>query len=173
MSGLPTVAAMPAIPARWAELGINLRPEMLQDADFILDLFVAVRSLEFAAMGWPATTLRAFLANQSRLQNNHYAVACPGLLRLIIAAAGTPVGRIYLCPCSDTLRIVDISLLPNWRGRGLGTDLLAAVQTMAAARGVGVGLSVRRGNPAARLYRRHGFVQRPGAGLDVEMHWPE
>lgn len=54
---------------------------------------------------------------------------------------------------------LSISLLPEYRGMGIGTALmkrmLEALKELGYAR---VSLSVWRANPAARLYRRLGFV---------------
>jgi ribosomal protein S18 acetylase RimI-like enzyme len=52
-----------------------------------------------------------------------------------------------------------IACRPSQRGRGLGDVLMAAVVEAAAAAGhPAVVLSVREGNPAHRLYARHGFA---------------
>jgi ribosomal protein S18 acetylase RimI-like enzyme len=166
------MTAIPVLSGPWSEQGLFLRPETAEDADFILDLFAAVRGPEFAAMGWPPALLRDFLASQSMMQNRHYANAYPGALRLIIMATDIRVGRLYLHPHPDGLRIVDIALMPDWQGRGLGGDLLRAVQAMAMdRRGGGVSLSVALANPAQRLYRRLGFTSQQTAGPDMEMHW--
>ena len=51
-----------------------------------------------------------------------------------------------------------IAVLPQERGRGLGTALLAALFETLRARGVRqTSLSVQKENPAARLYRRVGY----------------
>ncbi len=54
---------------------------------------------------------------------------------------------------------VAIACRPAQRGRGLGDALLRALVEAAAVAGhAGLVLSVREGNPAQRLYERHGFV---------------
>ena len=51
-----------------------------------------------------------------------------------------------------------ISLLPSYRGRGIGTALLRSLFGLLSAQGFGhVSLSVQKTNPAVRLYRRLGF----------------
>lgn len=165
------MTAIPVLPSPWSEQGLFLRPETPEDTDFIRDLFASVRGPEFAAMGWPPALLHDLLVSQSTMQNRHYASVYPNALRLIIMAGGIPVGRLYLHPRHEGLRVVDIALLPDWRGRGLGGDLLRAVQAMAAACKDGVSLSVTRTNPARHLYQRLGFTEQPGAGPDMEMQW--
>ena len=51
-----------------------------------------------------------------------------------------------------------ISLLPEYRGKGFGTGMLNALLAELRTRGCkAVSLSVQKGNPAVRLYRRAGF----------------
>ena len=53
---------------------------------------------------------------------------------------------------------LSVSLLPGYRGRGIGTALLQRLLVEAAQRFAGVSLSVSESNPAGRLYERSGFV---------------
>lgn len=55
-----------------------------------------------------------------------------------------------------------IAVLPEYRGQGIGTDLLATLVDTAARRYRGISLSVVGENPAINLYRRFGFeIVRP------------
>lgn len=68
----------------------------------------------------------------------------------------------------DAVPELAVSVLPAWRGRGIGTALLKGLIERCSAAGLpAVSLSVQRANPAARLYERLGF--REVAGDDVEM----
>ena len=53
---------------------------------------------------------------------------------------------------------VGIGLVPGWRGMGIGTRLMRALQDEAVTRGIPrLSLSVDHENPAQRLYERVGF----------------
>lgn len=52
-----------------------------------------------------------------------------------------------------------IGLVPSARDRGVGGLLLGALFASAEDRYPAIALSVREGNPAVRLYARHGFVE--------------
>lgn len=62
---------------------------------------------------------------------------------------------------AEQAHINNLAVLPTLRGRGLGTQLLAAITREAAHLGAGlVTLEVRESNlPARRLYERAGFYQ--------------
>ncbi|WP_233554447.1 GNAT family N-acetyltransferase [Deinococcus cavernae] len=65
-----------------------------------------------------------------------------------VVSEGLP-GELYL----DTL-----ATLPDVRGQGVGTALLRACSEKARQQSLPLGLLVEEGNPAQRLYVRHGFV---------------
>jgi ribosomal protein S18 acetylase RimI-like enzyme len=53
---------------------------------------------------------------------------------------------------------LSIAVLPDYRGKGIGSALLTALLDAAAERFPAVSLSVSRDNPALRLYTRFGFT---------------
>lgn len=61
---------------------------------------------------------------------------------------------------------LSMSLLPSYRGRGVGTVLLRCLLSAAEQRCSAVSLSVSASNPARRLYAREGFVPVSGMGGD-------
>ncbi|MDR3202325.1 MAG: GNAT family N-acetyltransferase [Bifidobacteriaceae bacterium] len=65
---------------------------------------------------------------------------------------------------------IAIAVLPEQRGQGLGSELLAALFRELRARGWGrVSLSCDKTNPALRLYRRLGFATVADGGEDLIM----
>jgi len=55
------------------------------------------------------------------------------------------------------IRIIDIALLPEHRGNGVGTSLLRDLLAEGESGGKRVTIHVERFNPALRLYERLGF----------------
>jgi ribosomal protein S18 acetylase RimI-like enzyme len=151
--------------------GMELRREEPDDAAFLKQLFYAVRSPEFGAAGWPEEQMRDFLAIQERMQWTHYDRTYKRLERWIAEKNGRPIGRLYLATEPDALRVVEISIMPEDRGRGLGRELLRGVLEQASAAGLDVVLSVDRGNPAEDLYRRMGFETVRDEGMKTGMRW--
>ena len=62
---------------------------------------------------------------------------------------------------SNEIPELAIAVLPDYRGQGIGTNLLTQVLAMAQQHYPGVSLSVRANNPVLRLYQRAGFVKVP------------
>lgn len=63
-----------------------------------------------------------------------------------------------------------VSVLPPWRGRGVGTALLRALATRCELLGYsGLSLSVQRANPACKLYKRLGFTEVAGNNDEAAM----
>ena len=70
------------------------------------------------------------------------------------------------------IRIVDIALLPEHRGGGVGTALLRDLLAEADAAGKRVTIHVERFNPALRLYERLGFSVAEDKGVYLLLERP-
>lgn len=92
----------------------------------------------------------------------------PDDLGLIALNDGKPVGATWLRLLTGENKgygYVDAStpelsmaLLPEYRGKGIGSQLLARLFAAAEPRYAAICLSVSRDNPAQRLYQRMGFT---------------
>jgi GNAT superfamily N-acetyltransferase len=71
----------------------------------------------------------------------------------VILIDGEPAGRLYLHRGGTEIRIVDIALLPEHRGKGVGTTLLRDV----IAEGKRVTIQSSAHASGRRLYERLGF----------------
>lgn len=167
----------PALPPVWLEQGVSLRPRRATDIPFLRVLYRSTRWQEAMAARLDPLSATLFLDGQFDLQCRHYdAHYLMGGRRLIVDAGGTPIGRVELWDnlipgAGPDLRLVDISLLPDWRGRGLGAALVGSVRALARAEGRSVSLHVKKDSRAARLYRRQGFVVTGDAGDSWRMDW--
>jgi ribosomal protein S18 acetylase RimI-like enzyme len=72
---------------------------------------------------------------------------------------------------AEEIRIVDISLLPAFRGAGAGSELLGVLMDEAAAAGKRLSIHVERENRALGLYRRLGFRPVGEHGVHLRMEW--
>ena len=108
-------------------------------------------------MPWDDAQKDAFLRQQFDAQDawwrENYAQASFD----VILVEGEPAGRLYVHRGPSEIRIVDIALLPEHRGNGIGTRLLDGLLAEGDADAKSVTIHVERMNPALRLYARLGF----------------
>ncbi len=132
-------------------------------------LYRSTRADELEAVGWEAGMIDAFCDLQYDMQQAHYGRTFPNLeRRVVVDVADSVVGQVAVDRQPDLYTLVDISVLPPSRGRGLGTRLLGGVIEVADDAAVPVALTVSKGSPARSLYERHGF--RIQASTDLHHH---
>ena len=147
------------------------RPAGAEDEGLLFEVFSSTWEHAVAAMPDPAIK-RHFLRLQHISQESRFASRYPALQRFVVVAGNEPCGRLYLQWTDDTLHIVDIALLPPFRGRGLGTTLTTDLMEEAAARGCRVTLRVDRADPGlTRLYTRTGFRLVSADHFDALLEW--
>ncbi|MCL1526427.1 GNAT family N-acetyltransferase [Xanthomonas nasturtii] len=152
--------------------GISLRPEQGDDLAWLRDLYASTRHDEMTQVPWPDTTKRAFLEQQFDLQRTHYRHHFADAAFLIVQVRELRTGRLYLHRTATQHTLVDISLLPDRRGKGIGSHLIAYAQASARAASCALCLHVLHANRAAqRLYVRHGFVAGHSTQTHLQMHW--
>lgn len=138
---------------------ITLRPIEPPDEEFLYRLYASTREEELAPLTWDDAQKAAFLRMQYAAQTHHYHTHYADCAFQIILADGVPIGRLYLDRAEHEFRIIDIALLPEWRGQGIGGALLESILAEADALGRLVSLYVEGFNRASQLYERLGFVQ--------------
>jgi ribosomal protein S18 acetylase RimI-like enzyme len=152
--------------------GVSLRPITPEDQEFLAGVYASTRSEELAPVPWPEEQKLAFLRSQFDAQHAFYQANYPGADWLVIERAGVPAGRLYLHRRPDEFRLVDITLLPEHRGCGVGTALVLSVIAEATAAGKPVRIHVEKNNPALRLYERLGFAPIADRGVYHLMERP-
>jgi len=160
-----------ALPAALLSKGYTLRPETDDDIPFLMDLYGTTREQELAQVDWTQAQKGAFIAHQFNAQRIHYRGQISGCTFEVIEKRGVPIGRLYLQERETRLHIVDIALMPDSCGQGIGSAILSAMIETAGGRGKGVGIFVEKYNPALRLYRRLGFTEIQNTDIYFEMEW--
>lgn len=160
-----------ALPAALSSQGLALRPAAAADAAFERALFEMARPDGILLAAWPDEVRGPFLDQQFEFQTVHYARAYPGADRLIVVRQTEPVGRLILDRIGDEWVLVDIALMPAFRGQGSGGALLTAILQAAAQANARVVLSVDTHNRARSLYERLGFVAIGEDFPTIAMEW--
>jgi len=136
---------------------LTLRPATTADQDFLKEVFANTRELELRALAWNPTQAQVFLDLQFNAQQQNYKVTYPSAENNIILLDELAIGRMLVDRSGDTIHLIDIALLSEYRNRTFGATLLERLLAEAKASDKAVELSVFRENPAARLYERLGF----------------
>lgn len=142
-----------------------------EDVPFVAQVYASTRLEELAVTGWPIDRRMAFLQQQHEAQHRHYRATYSGAQWLIIELADAAVGRLYRVEWPEEIRVIDISLLPEARRGGIGTQIMAAVQAEARRLGKKVSIHVEKNNPAHSLYRRLGFTIVQDKGVYDLLEW--
>jgi len=150
-------------------MAASLRVVHSSDQEFLFRLYAGTRQHEIAAFGWSPAQQEAFLRMQFTAQQRWYETAYAEAEQQIVMLDAAPIGRIIVHRGSDATTLVDISLLPEHRGRGIGGGLIRDLVQQSAQRGAPVRLQVLRTNPAARLYQRLGFAKTGEDEMYVQM----
>ena len=150
---------------------IRFRPTTPEDVPFLRHVYGTTRVDEMQRVPWSEEQKRAFLDMQFNAQKQHYEQYYPQCDFLVIEIEGEPVGRLYIDRGESDIEIVDIALVPEIRGRGIGKMLLEEILEEGRATGKKVGIYVENFNPARHLYDRLGFRHVDTNGVYHKMEW--
>jgi ribosomal protein S18 acetylase RimI-like enzyme len=143
----------------------GLRPAGQDDTGSLYRIYASTREEELAVTGWDEPAKEAFLRMQFNAQHSYYHATFPDASYDLIVSDGEVLGRLYVDRGEKAWHVIDIALLPEHRGRGIGTRLLGEILAGATKAGKPVQIYVERFNPARRLYDRLGFSQIADEGV--------
>jgi len=138
---------------------LSLRPVTADDTEFLIAVYASVRADELAQVPWSGAQKDAFVRAQFAAQKAFYESAAhyPGAEFHVIVVDNVAAGRLYVHRRAAEIRVMEIALLPEFRGRGIGSRLLQELLEEGARTGRVVSIHVETFNPARRLYERLGF----------------
>lgn len=150
---------------------VTVRPTRAEDASFLYALYASTRAAELALLDWDAAQQAAFLTMQFTAQERYHRTVYADAERRIILVDGHPVGRMDVERQPRVILLMGFVLLPEYRGRGIGSHALRALLDEATRAGTPVRLHVEPTNPAHRLYTRLGFRRVANDGPYWLMEW--
>lgn len=150
---------------------VSLRPELAEDEPFLRDLYLSIRDGEpgFSELD-PATRTR-LLHEQFDFQRSDYRLRFPHADWLVVQVDGQRAGRFYLNHASGSIHVIDISLLPEFQGHGIGSTLIQTVQAEGQRSGRKVTLFAHPRRAGSTFYERLGFVRTSALGEHVGLSW--
>ncbi len=133
---------------------LKMLPVTSSDGDFLLSLYASTRVEELALVPWSDEQKQEFVKFQFDAQTRHYAERYPPDSFRIIEVDGKKIGRLYLCELPDELRIIDLTISPEFRGNGVGSSIIAEILANSVKP---VRIYLESFNRSARLFERLGF----------------
>ena len=153
------------------EGSIILRPASTRDEDFFLQLYQSSRGEDLRGLGWEKDRISEFLEMQYEAQGNFHASDFPNASDEVILLGSQPIGRLTVDRRVDEIRLIDLALLPDYRKRGLGSQIVRNLQEEAALQRKPLRLQIIRFNRALGLFERLGFTRTSETGTHFQMEW--
>ena len=123
---------------------------------FLDTLYRSSREPELQLTNWTEEQKTAFCRMQQFAQLADYGRK-PGASHQVIFFKKIPVGRLFSWESADEIRLADITVLPRFRGKGIGRAVLTELIATARLKTKPLTLHVALANPARRLYESLGF----------------
>ena len=137
---------------------ISLQPFKQSHLPFLEKLYYSTREEELSRTNWSEQQKQQFALMQFLAQKTGYEKKFPNGLEQIIYFKKIPIGRLYINETENSIHIIDISLLPQYQNKGIGTFLLHQLINTARRSHRSITLQVIKTNHAKNLYARAGFV---------------
>lgn len=148
---------MPGIEHLGTEHTITLRPVGADDETFLFDLFCGEQALRFAALDLSTEQKDQLLRLQFLARDRQYRAQYPAADFDLVLHNANPIGNFFVQRGPDEFVLIDITLLPEQRNSGIGTDLVRDLIEVAKAAGKPLHAHVLKDNPAWQLWQRLGF----------------
>lgn len=142
------------------------------DEDFLAKVFFSARKVEFSMLGWGDEQLRSFLSMQYNFQKQSYCATVPDAENSIIWYGNKKAGRLLVDRNADEITLVDIALLEEFRGLGIGSEIILDLVNEAGKRNIPLRLhGAIRNEGALRLYKKLGFQITGTDQVNHSMEW--
>lgn len=135
------------------------------DLPFLKKVYRSTREEEMMLTEWDEQQKSAFIDQQFSAQHAYYQEVYHDATFEIIVIDGQNAGRIYLWESPKQLRIVDVALLPEFRGKGVGNIILDNLITKVSKEHKVLSIHVEYYNRALNLYKRKGFKVKDQTGV--------
>ncbi len=151
---------------------VTMRPETAADEPFLRRLIFETIAAELGASQWPEPMRSHLLGIQYRARRQPQGENSSRAASKVIDADGADAGWAMFMPLADEIRLIEIMILPELRGRGIGTAAMRLILAIAAEHGKPVRLHVNVANYSAiRLYERLGFRRTGGDDVQQTMQY--
>jgi len=150
---------------------ITLRDSTIEDEPFLREVYACTREQELAMTPWNDEQRAAFLRFQFDAQDAYYHEQYPDAGYQIVLKDGDSVGRLYIARKPSEIKILDLTVLPSHRNKGIGSQLMSEILSEANIAGKRVLIWVEQSSPAQELFKRLGFAKIEDNGYQELLEW--
>ena len=135
---------------------------LIQEEDLMVlsEIYGSTREKELQqVVGWNDEQKKAFVLQQFMAQHEYYQKNYTGAAFYVIQKNKIAIGRLYIHENFQEkgVRIIDITILPNWQNKGVGSSILKDILAKASKLNRTVSIHVETFNPAMKLYKNLDF----------------
>ncbi|WP_394773002.1 GNAT family N-acetyltransferase [Flavobacterium sp.] len=141
---------------------ISLRDIKESDLAILCQIYGSTRTEELEkGTNWSEEEKNIFIEHQFAAQHEYYQKNYTGAKFYIIEKENVVIGRLYIDFFFEKkgFRIIDITLLPDWRKKNIGSSILEEILKKAKTVNLNVSIHVETFNPAMNLYKKLGFTK--------------
>ncbi len=133
---------------------LSFPPITRSDEVFLFALYASTRADEMTLVPWNEEQKTFFLQSQFQAQHNHYLSEYPHGKFQTINSDNKKIGRLYVCESENGIRIIDLTILPEFRSQGIGTQIITDILQTAK---MPVQIYLESFNQSIKLFTRLGF----------------
>lgn len=146
-------------------MNVTKSPIVPSDDNFLFVLYSETRANELMLVPWDAEQKNDFLQHQFQSQHQHYTSKYKNASFQLIKLEDQPIGRLYTVELEDEIRIIDITILSEFREKKIGTKLIKEILEEADKKGKAVQIYLETYNRSVNLFTRLGFFQIADEGI--------
>lgn len=120
---------------------------------------------------WTDEQKEAFIRFQLKAQLTHYQNEYPNAEYSIILFGTQPVGRLYIDRREAEIRIMDITLLPENRGKGISSPIIRRLMDEASHSGRKLSINLDKLSHSQPIFDQFGFKPTEDSGFHVLYVW--
>ena len=152
-------------------MSISFRPITESDLPFLSKLYASTREQEMAVLPWTTAQKVTFVKMQFNAQHKFFKQEFNNAEFNIVLKNDVAIGRMYVERRENEIRIIDVTLMPDYRGQGIGQILMKSLLDESAGSEKPVTVNIEKDNPAMSFYERFGFEYVEDQGVYQLIRW--
>lgn len=152
---------------------LDFRPVNEADEPFLFQVYASSREAEMALVPWDGAQREAFLRMQFQAQHHHCRTHFPHADHCVVRRGDSQVGRLYVDRGPESIRILDLTILPDHRNQGIGSAVIGGLIAEGVTSSRPVRIYVESFCPSLHLFDRLGFRKTGEQGVHYLLEWKQ